>query len=110
MLGPSIVHPDKAEVIALMPEPIIKQDGSDKNDCERNAARRGLAKFRADHPYLSVIVVEDGLSSNAPHVRDLLDYGMHFILVTKEGDHAHLFAEVQQREQHHPAVHGLQIS
>src|ERR1700683_848923 len=30
MLGAAIVHPDKAEVIALMPEPIIKQDGSDK--------------------------------------------------------------------------------
>jgi hypothetical protein len=110
MLGAAIVHPDKAEVIALMPEPIIKQDGSDKNDCERNAARRGLAKFRADHPYLSVIVVEDGLSSNAPHVRDLLDYGMHFILVAKEGDHAHLFAAVQQREQHDPEVQRLTIA
>jgi hypothetical protein len=33
-------------------------------------------------------VVEDGLSSNAPHVRDLQKYGMHFILGVKEGDHA----------------------
>jgi hypothetical protein len=110
MLAAAIVHPHKAEVIALMPEPIIKQDGSDKNDCERNAARRGLAKFRADHSRLSVIVVEDGLSSNAPHVRDLLDYGMHFILVAKEGDHAHLFAQVQQRERHDAEVQRLTIA
>jgi hypothetical protein len=53
---------------------------------------------------LSVIVVEDALSSNAPHVRDLKDYDMHFLLGVKEGDHAYLFAEVRQREQHDPAV------
>jgi len=40
MLGASIVHPDLKEVIPLMPEPIIKQDGETKNDCERNAAKR----------------------------------------------------------------------
>jgi hypothetical protein len=109
MLGAAIVHPDKAEVLALMPEAILKQDGSAKNDCERNAARRWLAKFRQDHPYLSVIVVEDALSSNAPHVRDLQDYGMHFILSVKEGDHAHLFAEVRRREQHDAEVKQLTI-
>jgi hypothetical protein len=109
MLGAALVHPDKAEVIALMPEPILKQDGSAKNDCERNAARRWLTKFRQDHPYLSVIVVEDALSSNAPHVRDLQDCGMHYLLGVKEGDHAHLFAHVQRREQQDPAVAQLTI-
>jgi len=104
MLGAAIVHPDHAEVIALMPEPILKQDGNAKNDCERNAARRFLQKFRQDHPHLSVIVVEDALSSNAPHVRDLQDNDMHFLLGVKEGDHAYLFAEVRQREQHDPEV------
>jgi hypothetical protein len=72
MLGAALVHPDLKEVIPLCLEPIIKQDGATKNDCERNAARRFLAKFRKEHPRLPVIVVEDGLSSNAPHVRDLL--------------------------------------
>jgi DDE family transposase len=99
MLGAVIIHPDKAEVLPIMPEAIIKQDGTTKNDCERNAARRALAKFRLDHPFLDVIVVEDGLSSNAPHVRDLQDYNMHFILGVKEGDHEHLFAEVRRREE-----------
>ena len=70
-LGAAILHPDQATVLPMMPEPILKQDGEAKNDCERNAARRYLQKFRADHPTLQVIVVEDGLSSNAPQVRDL---------------------------------------
>jgi hypothetical protein len=91
MLGGAIVHPDFAEVIPLMPEPIIKQDGSTKNDCERNAARRFLGKFREEHPHLPVIVTEDGLSSNGPHIEDLKHYRMHFILGVKPGDHAALF-------------------
>jgi len=109
MLGAAIVHPDQAAVLALMPEPILKQDGTTKNDCERNAARRFVQKFRQDHPYLSVIVVEDALASNAPHVRDLLDGGMHFILGVKEGDHAYLFAAVRHRQQHDPAVKQVTI-
>ena len=103
-LGAAIVHPDKAVVLPLMPEPILKQDGDAKNDCERNAARRYLEKFRVDHPTLQVVVIEDGLSSNAPHVRDLQKYGMHFILGVKEGDHAYLFEEVRRREEQDPSV------
>ena len=98
-LGAAIVHPDHSAVLPMMPEPILKQDGEAKNDCERNAARRYLEKFRVDHPTLQVIVVEDALSSNAPHVRDLQKYGMHFILGAKEGDHAYLFGEVRRREE-----------
>ena len=95
MLGAAIVHPDHKEVIPLAPEPIQKQDGSTKNDCERNAARRLLQKIRQQHPRLKLIVVEDGLSSNGPHVRDLIDHGMHFILGVKPGDHAYLFQQVE---------------
>lgn len=97
MLGAALVHPDLKEVIPLCPEPIIKQDGQTKNDCERNAARRFLATFRKEHPHLPVIVVEDGLSSNGPHIRDLLDQRMHFILGVKEGDHPFLFEQVKLR-------------
>jgi len=95
MLAAVIVHPDLKEVIPLAPEPIQKQDGSTKNDCERNAARRLLAKIRREHPRLKLIVVEDGLASNAPHVRDLIEYGMHFLLGVKPGDHAFLFEQVE---------------
>ena len=98
MLGAALVHPDKAEVIPLAPEPIIKQDGQTKNDCERNAARRFLQRFRQEHPHLPVIVVEDALSANAPHLRDLHEARVHYILGVKEGDHAHLFEEVRRRE------------
>jgi hypothetical protein len=98
MLGAAILHPDKSEVIPVMPEPIIKQDGAVKNDCERNAARRFLAEFREVHPHLQAVVVEDALASNAPHIRDLLDFNMHFILGVKEGDHEYRVWSIQHRE------------
>jgi len=99
MLGAALIHPDKREVIALMPEPIVKQDGTEKNDCERNAAKRFVTKFRQDHPHLKVIVTEDSLSSNAPHIETLQEHHMHYILGVKEGDHAFLFEQVAQVEQ-----------
>src|SRR5712691_11230680 len=98
MLGAAIIHPDVREVIPLMPEPIVKQDGTDKNDCERNAAKRFVAKLRQDHPHLKFIVTEDGLSSNAPHIETLHDHDPHYILGVKEGDHAFLFTQVQAAE------------
>jgi hypothetical protein len=91
MLGAAIVHPDRKEVLPLAPEPIVKQDGNTKNDCERNASRRLLERIRREHPHLNVTVMEDGLASNAPHIRDLKRLGMHFILGAKPGDHEFLY-------------------
>ena len=95
MVGAAIIHPDFRTVIPLMPEPIVKQDGTEKNDCERNATKRLIAQLRHDHPHLSMIVTEDSLSSNAPHIETLQEYGCHYILGVKEGDHAYLFEQVQ---------------
>jgi hypothetical protein len=99
MLGAAIIHPDLREVIPFMPEPIVKQDGTTKNDCERNAAKRFLVKLRQDHPHLNFIVTEDSLSSNAPHIETLHDHGCHSILGVKEGDHAYLFTQAQAAEE-----------
>jgi len=94
MLAAVMIHPEHREVIPLAPEPIVKQDGSEKNDCERNAAKRLLRQIRQEHPHLKLIVVEDGLASNAPHIRELQELNMHFILGAKPGDHSFLFDEV----------------
>jgi hypothetical protein len=98
MLGAALIHPDKRAVIPLMPEPIVQQDGTDKNDCERNAAKRFIPQLRQDHPHLNLIVTEDSLSSNAPHLEVLQAHNLHYILGVKEGDHAYLFAQVAAAE------------
>jgi len=105
MLGAALIHPDRREVIPLMPEPIVKQDGTEKNDGERNAAKRFMAKLRQDHPHLQFIVTEDGLSANAHHIETLHDYACHSILGVKEGEHAYLFEPVQVAEQEGRVTH-----
>ena len=103
-VGAAIVQPYFKAVIPLCPEIIRKQDGETKMDCERNAIRRLLKKFRKDHPHLKVIVNEDGLSSNAPHIEDLEKYNCHYILGVKEGDHKFLFEHVEQAIKNGEAV------
>jgi len=73
LLGAALIHPDQREVIPLMPELIIKQDGTEKNDCERSAAKRLIDKLRQDHH-------------------------LHYILGIKEGDHPYLFEHVAAAE------------
>jgi Transposase DDE domain len=99
MLGAALIHPDQRAVIPLMPEPIMKQDGTSTNDCERNAAKRLIVKLRQDHPHLKLIVTEDSLSSNAPHIEVLQEHNLHDILGVKEGDHTFLFQQVAAAEQ-----------
>jgi hypothetical protein len=94
MLGGVIIHPDLRQVLPLSPEPIQRADGQDKNDCERNAAKRFLEHLKADYPHLVFTITEDALSPNAPHIREVLKHGYHYILGVKEGDHAYLFEQV----------------
>jgi len=95
MLGAVIAHPDYKEVIPVCPEPIMKEDGSTKNDCERNATERLLKDFRREHPHLPVIVVEDALSSNGPHLKLLKKLNMSFISVVKPDGNKSLFDWVE---------------
>jgi hypothetical protein len=99
LLGATLVHPDHKEVIPLAPEPIIQQDGQTKNDCERNATRRWLKQFRQEHPHLPIIVVEDALSANAPHLKDLAEADARYIIGVKPGDHKFLFEHLRALDQ-----------
>ena len=95
MFGACIVHPDKKNVIPLCPEVMLNQDGSTKNDCERNACKRFLKNFRREHPHLKAILVEDGLSSTAPHIRMIEEFDLQYILGAKPGDHEFLFEQLE---------------
>ncbi|MBU0910171.1 MAG: transposase [Proteobacteria bacterium] len=96
MLAGAFVHPDRREVVATCPEMIVRQDGASKGDCERNAAKRYLADLRREHPHLKIIVTEDALSANAPHIRELMRHYLRYILSVKPGDHVFLFEYIDE--------------
>ena len=97
--GASVVHPDLKQVIPLAPEPIIRQDGNIKNDCERNASKRWLENFRKYHPKLPGIIIEDALSPNAPHINEIIKHNLHFILSVKESDHKFMFDYINKKKE-----------
>ena len=90
MLAASLVHPTRKTVLPLAPEPIVHQDGSTKNDCEKSALKRLLAHIKREHPHLELVIVLDGLYADAPTIQLIKSYGWHFIIVAKDGDHASL--------------------
>ncbi len=94
MLGAVLVHPEHREVFPLAPEPILRTDGSKKNDCERHAAKLLLRDVRREHPHLKLLVVEDALASNGPHIRLLQELDLRYVLGVKPGDHGKLFHQV----------------
>ena len=102
MLGAVIAHPDHKEVIPLCPEPIANTDGQKKNDCERNASKRLLADIRREHPHLPLVLAEDGLASNAPHLRLCQDLDIRFITVVKPDGNKTLFEWMKgiERDRH----------
>lgn len=96
-LTAAIVHPAHRQVLALPAEPIVRQDGKQKNDCERNALKRLLKKVRTIYPLRGpkLIAVLDGLYGDGETIKSLKALGFSYIIVVKQGDHAALFEAVQ---------------
>ena len=90
-LAAVMVHPNQKTVFPLAIEPITKQDGNTKNDCEHNAAKRLLVSLRAAHPDMKIIIVMDGLYADGPIVTLLQELDMRFIITAKEKDLAYMF-------------------
>lgn len=91
MLGAVLVHPNQKVVFPFCPEPILKQDGTTKNDCEMNASKRLLPRLRREHPHLKMIIIEDALSSTEPHLNLLKELNMSYIIGVKPTSHKYLF-------------------
>jgi hypothetical protein len=93
MLSGVIVHPEQKVVLPFAPEPIMKSDGSTKNDCERRSAERFLNHLKREHPHLRLTITGDGLFSNGPFIKALKRDSHSFILVAKLKDHKAMLEE-----------------
>lgn len=85
LLAAVMTHPDQKTVFPVACEAIVKQDGSTKNDCERNASKRLIPKIRAMLPKDKLLLIFDALYANGPHLKLLKKYQMSFISGIKEG-------------------------
>lgn len=90
VLQGAIMHPDKKQVIPVMPEAIKNEDGNKKQDCELNASKRFIANLRKAHPRQKFMICGDGLMSHQPMIETTLKNNMHYLFVAKPGDHKYL--------------------
>ena len=98
VLTPVAAAPDNNKVIAPEPEFITPQDGSAKQDCELNAAKRWI-KRNSSLSARKVIITGDDLFSGDPFCKLLLTHSFHFILVCKPSSHTTLYQYVAELEQ-----------
>jgi hypothetical protein len=91
LLAATAVAPGHSKVVPLFPEFIAPQDGAEKQDCERNAAKRWHAKhadrLRPSRP----VYLGDDLFACQPIVTMLTDAGDDFIFTCKETSHKALY-------------------
>jgi len=86
-LGASLVAPGHKQVLPLPPEFIAPQDGAEKQDCERNAAKRWLAKHGPSLASYRPIYLGDDLFACQPIATAIQDSGGNFILTCKPSSH-----------------------
>jgi hypothetical protein len=94
VLLPVLAQPGRKEVLVLEPEFITPQDGADKQDCERNAARRWVLRNAAHFAGRRVTILADDLYCNQPFCELLLAHHLDFILTCKPDSHPTLYEEV----------------
>ena len=98
MLGAVLVHPNRREVFPLMSETIQRQDGNNKNDSELGASKRLQDKLLECYQDLPLVIIEDALYANEPHLQQILDHGREFIVGVKPTKHAALFKQLEGRQ------------
>src|SRR5207248_1258093 len=89
-LAAVLVHPQQKEVFPLDFEPVVNHDGGRKNDCERQAAKRLCAALYERYPELAILLVEDALYANAPHLRQITSYNWKYVVNVKADSHQSL--------------------
>ncbi len=93
-----LVHPAKGEVIPIGVEGIRNSDGSKKNDCEYNAAKRLIKRLRRDYPKLNMVICGDALYARGDLIDYLRSHKRSYILNVKAKGNRKLFSFVEDRE------------
>jgi hypothetical protein len=87
ILAATIVKPGSNAVLPLMGEMISNEDGNEKQDCERNAAKRWFSAHDREYAWLKPTFLGDDLFSNYPLCKDILERGASFIFTCKPASH-----------------------
>jgi len=87
VLTAAVVAPGSQRVIALEPEMIRAQDGSEKQDCEYKAAKRWMERWAPMLSGQKVTLLGDDLFSHLSFCRAVKKHEFSFIFTCKDASH-----------------------
>jgi hypothetical protein len=92
----AIVKPGKPVVVLpLIPEFVRNEDGKEKQDCERNAAKRWLQTHTERYSGLKVTILGDDLYCCHTVCKEIREAGMNFLLTCKDESHPWIAEQVK---------------
>jgi hypothetical protein len=94
MVAAAIVKPDSGVVLPLIPEFIRNEDGSEKQDCERNAAKRWFDRQSVKYAGLTATILGDDLYACHSLCKKIRQAGMHFLFTCKDESHPWIAEQV----------------
>ncbi len=96
VLGAAIVGPGQVAAVPLPVEIIRPQDGSKKQDCERNAVKRWLQRIGPRLKDLEPVYLGDDLYACQPVCEAIRAAGGNFILTARRSSHKALYEELDR--------------
>jgi len=91
VVTPVVVCPGRSEVLPLMPEFVVPQDGHDKQDCESAAVKRWLLGHGARYSGWNTTLLGDDLYCRQPLVKLLREQQFNFIFTCRPESHTTLY-------------------
>jgi hypothetical protein len=96
IVAATLVKAGSHRIFPVDAEEVRNTDGKEKQDCELNAGKRLIVRFRQEHPQMRVIVGGDDLYAPEPSVKLLGEKRLHFVLVARPESHQELFDWVEE--------------
>ena len=100
MLAATLVAPGHTMTVPFMPEFIEPQDGHEKQDCERAAAKRWLSTHGPRLAHLKPVYLGDDLFACQPIAQAVAAQGADFLFTCKPDSHKTLYDFIAGAEAH----------
>lgn len=106
ILAATLVKANSHQILPLDVEAIENEDGTEKQDCETNAAKRLLVRLRQQHRQMKLVVSGDAIYAHEPMVSLAREQRMKVIFVAKPGSQPETFEWVEEIERAGGVEHG----
>jgi hypothetical protein len=98
VVSATLVNAGSHRVMPLDVEEGRNSDGSDTQDCARNAAKRLISRVPQEHPQLPLLIGGDALYCHEPFIAQWRELRLPHVLVCKPLSHLELYAWVEELE------------